>query len=329
MTGRPPFPHRLAGILRRAFTLVKLLVVIAIIAILIGLLLPAVQKVRESAARTQCQNNLKQIGLALHNYLNTQGTFPVGYYDPTAWPPGYQTPEGLDHGPGWGWGAFLLPYLEQGNLYRQINFNLDVGDPAMAAVRTTSLKIFLCPSDPSNGGVFTIASNAAATNVGPSPTGQSSWQMAWGNYVACNGNDGVDCFCSPPHTGAFIRSIIGFRPAEISDGLSSTLFVCDRASFLSYSSWVGCPTGAANPFLLSPGNYGAEMTLVMCHAGDTGPNTPGVFDADSTWSPHGTGVPYLFGDGSVHYIPNSIDIGVWMALATRAGGEPVNDGMVP
>ena len=71
---------------------------------------------------------------------------------------------------------------------------------------------------------------------------------------------------------------------------------------------------------MSPGNYGAETTLVMCHAGSTGPNTPGVFDADSTWSPHQNGVPYLFGDGSVHFIGNSIDIPTWMALATRAGG---------
>jgi hypothetical protein len=147
--------------------------------------------------------------------------------------------------------------------------------------------------------------------------------LATSNYVACNGNDGVDCFCTPPHTGSFVRAIQGFRIPDISDGLSNTFFVCDRPSFLSYCSWVGCPTGAANPFLMAPGNYGAETTLVMCHAGPTGPNTPGVFDADSTWSPHRIGVPYLFGDGSVHFISNAIDIPTWMALATRAGGEPL------
>jgi prepilin-type N-terminal cleavage/methylation domain-containing protein/prepilin-type processing-associated H-X9-DG protein len=311
----------------RGFTLIELLVVIAIIAILIGLLLPAVQSARESASRAQCINNLKQIGLAMHSYNDALGSFPVGYYDPTPWPLGGQTPQGLDHGPGWGWGAFLLPYLEQGNVYQQINFNLDVGDPSMAAVRTTVLKVFLCPSDPLNQSFFTISVNAAATNVGPSPTGQSSWQMAYGSYVACNGNDGVDCFCTPPHTGSFLRAIIGFRIPEISDGLSNTLFVCDRTSLLSFSSWVGCPTGAANPFLESPGNYGAETTLVMCHAGDTGPNTPGVFDADSTSSPHRNGVPYLFGDGSVHFISNSIDIPTWSALATRTGGEVLDTGV--
>jgi prepilin-type N-terminal cleavage/methylation domain-containing protein len=307
---------------RSGFSLIELLVVIAIIAILIGLLLPAVQKVREAAFLAQCNNNLHQIGLAMQNYHDTQGSFPVGYYDPTPWPPSGQTPQGLDHGPGWGWGAYLLPYLEHGNLYQQINFKLDVGDPAMTAVRTTVLKVFVCPSDP-HPDLFTITTSALATNVGPSPTGLSSWQLAYGNYVACNGNDGVDCFCSPPHTGSFLRAIRGFRIADISDGLSNTLFVCDRASTLSYSSWVGCPTGAANPFLMSPGNYGAETTLVMCHAGGTGPNTLGVFDADSTLSPHRLGVPYLFGDGSVHFIANNIDIPTWMGLATRAGQEAI------
>ena len=307
------------------FTLVELLVVIAIIGILVSLLLPAVQKVREAANLASCRNNLKQIGLAMHNYLDVFNRFPVGYYDPTPWPPGYQTPQGLDHGPGWGWGAFILPYLEQVSLQGEINFNVDVGDPSMATVRATNLKIFICPSDANHQDTLTITTSPLATNVGPSPTGQSSWVLASSNYVACNGNDGVDCFCTPPHTGAFVRAIKGYKVVDIPDGLSSTFFVCDRPSFLSYCSWVGCPTGAANPFLLSPGNYGAEVTLVMCHAGPTGPNSPGVFDADSTWSPHVTGVPYLFGDGSVHFISNAIDIPVWMALATRAGGEIVNE----
>jgi prepilin-type N-terminal cleavage/methylation domain-containing protein len=309
---------------RRAFTLIELLVVIAIIAILIGLLLPAVQKVREAANLTTCRNKLKQIGLAMHNYYDSYGRFPAGYSDPTPWPVGGQTPQGLDHGPGWGWGAYLLPYLEQDNLYKQINFTVDVGDPSMASVCSTFLKVFTCPSDASQANTITITSNAAATNVGPSATGLSSWALATSNYVACNGNDGVDDFTTPPHTGAFLRASKGFTIPDISDGLSNTFFVCDRPSFLSNCSWVGCPTGAANPFLLAPGNYGAETTLVMCHAGSTGPNSQGVFDADSTWSPHSYGVPYLFGDGSVHFISNGIDIPTWMALATRAGGEVID-----
>jgi prepilin-type N-terminal cleavage/methylation domain-containing protein len=290
----------------RGFTLIELLVVIAIIAVLIGLLLPAVQRVRESANLVSCKNNLKQIGLALQSYHDAQGTFPVGYYDPTPWPQ-------LDNGPGWGWGAYLLPFLEQANVYKQINFNLDVGDPANAGVRTTFLKIYVCPSDFSPN-TFTVTDG-----------GSNSWTLAQASYVACNGNDGVDDFTTPLHTGAFVRATKGFRIADITDGLSNTFFVGDRTVQLSYCTWIGGPTGALNPFLQSPGNFGAEVTLLMCHAGDTGPNTPGVYDADSTSSPHRVGVPFLFGDGSVHFIRNNIDIATWMALATRAGREPVSN----
>jgi prepilin-type N-terminal cleavage/methylation domain-containing protein len=290
---------------RRAFTLIELLVVIAIIAILIGLLLPAVQKVRETASLTSCKNNLKQIGLAMHAYHNTNGAFPVGYYDPTPWPQ-------LDNGPGWGWGAFLLPYLELSNVYDRIRFDLDVGNPANAAARNTFLKSFFCPSD------------QLLTTITVSDGGSNTWTLAQGSYVACNGNDGVDDFTTPDHTGAFVRAVRGFRVQDISDGLSTTFFVGDRTVLLSYCTWAGGPTGALNPFLRDPGQFGAEITLLMCHAGDTGPNTPGVNDADSTSSPHRYGVPFLFGDGSVHYINNNINVTIWQALATRAGGEAIS-----
>jgi prepilin-type N-terminal cleavage/methylation domain-containing protein len=222
----------------RAFTLIELLVVIAIIAALIALTLPAVQKVRDLANLCACENNLRQIGLAMHSYHDSCGSFPVGYYDPTPWPQ-------PDQGPGWGWGAFLLPQLEQDNLYRQINFKLDVGDPANAAVRTRFLQIYFCPSD------------QLLTTFTVTDGGNNSWELAQGSYVVCNGNDGVDDFTTPPHTGAFVRATKGFRSAQITDGLSNTLFVGDRSSRLSYSTWVGGPTGALNPFLLSPGNFGA------------------------------------------------------------------------
>jgi prepilin-type N-terminal cleavage/methylation domain-containing protein/prepilin-type processing-associated H-X9-DG protein len=292
---------------RFAFTLIELLVVIAIIGTLIGLLLPAVQKVREASNLTTCKNNLKQLGLAMHDYHNVAGGFPVGYYDPTPWPQ-------PDNGPGWGWAAFLLPYLEQSDLYRQINFQADVGDPANAGIAKVFLKNFYCPSDD-------VAQTFTVTDGGT-----KSWTLAQCSYVACNGNDGVDDFTTPPHTGAFVRATKGFRAANISDGLSNTLFVGERTGRLSYSTWIGGPTGAQNPFLMAPGNFGAEVTLLLCHAGQTGPNMPGVFDADSTSSPHQNGVQFVFGDGSVHFISNGIAIPIWMGLATRAGREPVAGG---
>src|SRR5262245_13000303 len=124
---------------RGGFTLIELLVVIAIIAILIGLLLPAVQKVREAASRLRCKNNMKQIGLALHNYEAREGHFPPGYTSNSA------TSDGS--GPSWGWAAYLLPDLEQDNLYRRIDFNRPMTDPIHDSVRTANVPFLRCPSD--------------------------------------------------------------------------------------------------------------------------------------------------------------------------------------
>ncbi len=129
---------------RPGFTLIELLVVIAIIAVLIALLLPAVQAAREAARRAQCVNNLKQIGLALHNYHDAISTFPSGYID-------YQnnsiyTPD-LDMGPGWGWAALALPFLEQQPLYNAINFNLGIRSASNSTAVLTPLTVFQCPTD--------------------------------------------------------------------------------------------------------------------------------------------------------------------------------------
>src|SRR5258708_16538953 len=125
---------------RRGFTLIELLVVIAIIAVLIGLLLPAVQKVRESANRMQCLNNLRQMGVALHNYHGDHGSFPPGFISKLsnpAWsfPAGNCNAEAPDLGPGWSFFALLLPYIEQDNLYKNIRFDLPITDPANATAR--------------------------------------------------------------------------------------------------------------------------------------------------------------------------------------------------
>jgi prepilin-type N-terminal cleavage/methylation domain-containing protein/prepilin-type processing-associated H-X9-DG protein len=320
---------------RRGFTLIELLVVIAIIAILIGLLLPAVQKVREAAARMQCKNNLKQIGLALHNYHDVNGRFPAGYL---ATRPGPGPAD--DNGPGWGWGTLLLPYLEQDNLYRQIDLTKDIGDPANTAARMTVLKVFLCPSD----GGKTIFSVDSLGDVEPYQNfltvAGSVVQVAHSNYVGVFGQPEVtpdpgyllpDPDRGPEKRGMFYRNS-KTRFADILDGTSNTICIGERSTNLAYATWTGAVTGGQVPAKIpDPFGFGPEGAPLLClgHTGDDSdvpphtPNSP-VAHVDDFWSFHIQGVNFLFADGSVRSIQNSINPIVWWALGTCAGGEVVS-----
>jgi prepilin-type N-terminal cleavage/methylation domain-containing protein/prepilin-type processing-associated H-X9-DG protein len=296
---------------RTGFTLIELLVVIAIIAVLMGLLLPAVQKVREAAARLRCTNNLKQIGLAMHNYHSAYERFPPGYVSRTTGTDG----DGL--GPGWGWAAHLLPYLEQDNLYRQIDFTRDMTDPVHASVRVTSLKAFLCPSD----------SPPALSWNAVNDSGGTIAAVAFANYVGMGGTYEVTGYPDTNNGVLFRNSRI--RVADITDGTSSTLMVGERESRRSpMTTWVGAITGSVNP-PLNPG-YDEEgpPTLVLTNTGEAAdrrvPNNP-LEHVEDCSSRHLQGVNFLFCDGSVRSISEAINPVAWEALGTRAGGEVVMD----
>jgi prepilin-type N-terminal cleavage/methylation domain-containing protein/prepilin-type processing-associated H-X9-DG protein len=328
---------------RSGFTLVELLVVIAIIAVLIGLLLPAVQKVREAAARTQCTNNLKQIGLALHNYHGVAGRFPPGYIDGNTNPA--STPDN-DVGPGWGWASFLLPYLELSTVYHQINFSQRVGSGVNAQVSQLPLRIYQCPSDP----------NQLAFPVYDSSFGNPIATVAHGNYVGCNGWE--ECYSGAggnPQAGAgtdgdpggFGRAGLGLfyrnsptRSADVIDGLSNTIFVGERSSDHSPSTWTGavpggrCPAWMAGqaPYSPPPGpaydNADFGEALVLSHGNAT--HVPSadfpIFDPDTFYSMHTPqGANFLFGDGSVRFLSSGIDGIVFTGLCTIAGGEVLGD----
>ncbi len=265
------------------FTLIELLVVIAIIAILIALLVPAVQKVRESASRTQCRNNLKQIGLAMHNYHDRFKRFPPGYTSKVA--------GGQDVGPGWGWGAYILNDLEQGNLQKQCNFALDITNGVNAAARVQSLAIFLCPSD---------------VQVGTFVPDSASISLAHGNYVGVFGSNEIEVDPGAGN-GIFYRNS-QVRIGGITDGTSNTLMVGERSSNLSKATWVGSVTGAD------------EAQALVLGSADHPPNDPAAH-AEDFWSMHVQGVNFLFADGSVRNIGNSIPAYLYQALATRASGE--------
>jgi prepilin-type N-terminal cleavage/methylation domain-containing protein/prepilin-type processing-associated H-X9-DG protein len=275
--------HRIS---RRGFTLIELLVVIAIIAVLIALLVPAVQKVREAASRTQCHNNLKQVGLALHGYHDRNKKFPHGYVSGVS--------AGQDTGPGWGWAAYLLDDLEQSNVRRQINFALDVTHAANAGPRVQLLPILQCPSDAYVG---TFVPDGATVSV------------AHAAYVACFGDFEIEDNPGAGN-GMFYRNS-KTRIADIIDGASNTFLVGERSSNLSKATWVGAIAGID------------ESQALVLGSADHPPNDLAAAHAEDFWSRHALGVNFLFGDGSVRNVHNSIAAATYRALATRAGGEVV------
>jgi prepilin-type N-terminal cleavage/methylation domain-containing protein/prepilin-type processing-associated H-X9-DG protein len=298
---------------RSAFTLIEMIVVIAVITVLIGLLLPAAHRVRESCNRMKCTDNLRQIGLAFQSYHDRWSSLPPGYVSKVA-------PDNSDLGPGWSWAARLLDDVELGNVQQQIHFDKDIRDPVNVDARGKMLPVFVCPSESIHVPVFVVDAQ-----------GKPLVEIARASYTAMNGVLDVAKHAGD-NNGAFLRNEV-LRMADIKDGLSKTLFVGERAATLADATWTGAAAGGVVPALRHAdraeqlAHAQSSAALVLSHGSRSVlPNDPEVLDAAGTSSNHSGGVNFLFGDGSVHMLGKKIDGAVYEALLTRAGGEAVRGG---
>jgi prepilin-type N-terminal cleavage/methylation domain-containing protein/prepilin-type processing-associated H-X9-DG protein len=299
----------------RGFTLVELLVVIAIIGILVGLLLPAVQAAREAARRMQCSNNLKQLGLALHNYHDAHKRFPYGSGGTTP-------PSGS---PGYSAVSMLLPFMEQTALYNTIDFNRPLTDAVNMPARLQSVPGFLCPSDK------------------PNPQPQMGGAL---NYMGNKGSSHM--FSDPNQTGVFVHSR-SFRFGDIIDGTSNTAAFSERLLadgnngvvdlradvFLGMTDpatpddairlcYAIDATNLANQFPIFMGAPWINGQHTYMHVDVPNRRSCGFYPTKASMpasSNHTGGVNLTLCDGSVRFVPQTVDLIVWRAVGTRAGGE--------
>ncbi|MBN9122579.1 MAG: DUF1559 domain-containing protein [Planctomycetes bacterium] len=328
----------------RAFTLIELLVVIAIIAILIGLLLPAVQKVREAAARMKCSNNLKQLGLAAHNYESTYGTLPPGAGPTPKNSPAANSRASVQ--------AVVLAYVEQANVYNLFDLTQDVNAHANNAnARVQQVPIFLCPSDPSQANQGGAGKSNYFGNIGAQA------------YVAASQTSPIGgLFYYIPKSGAQYDPK-GFKITEITDGTTNTAMFAEirrgnntAGTFDPQDVRLITFANPAADDLVPPSNCGQNSgsfvryaglqyyrdlmaTSLYTHtqlpnaksgdcldlgqrSGDTGTLFAGHVTARSY---HSGGVNVCMGDGSVRFVRDSIDIVNWRAMGTRANGEVISE----
>lgn len=350
---------------RRGFTLVELLVVIAIIGVLVGLMLPAVQNVRESARRMQCSNHLRQLGLAMQNYHSAYKQFPPGYVsqvtrdgngpetakiDPLTW----------DAAPGWGWGAALLPQLEQSGLAGQIQYDRPVWDPFNADAVGSTISTFLCPSATGGDEPFFVRDENGRQLL----IDGNEIQLGRSHYVASHGQESCWGECGAAATGEVFSNIYTaatkivtiegdasrvadgpfFRNSrtrfrDILDGTTHTIFLGEHASDLSEKTWVGVvPGGFTHPEFASPENGpDAAATLTLVHAGPSGgelditgapiihPVNYPTYHVGQMYSQHPGGGHICFGDGSVRFVSEFINQITFAELSSMDENELIED----
>jgi prepilin-type N-terminal cleavage/methylation domain-containing protein/prepilin-type processing-associated H-X9-DG protein len=314
---------------RRAFTLIELLVVIAIIAILIGLLLPAVQKIRDAANRMSCSNKLKQLGLALHNYHDTNGQLPPGAQNavlPVPNPAGNTTTIN-----GTSWIVFCLPYIEQDNLFRQYRFDLAYNNAINGAVGANIVPTLYCPGGPAprkytdpNGGVsgnptthyYGVMGPAGLTNPTQNFFNGITYNYTVGDAAANGAWSAHGMLSHYRETSGSVSTFRIVRLTDVTDGLTNTLMLAERSMTL--------PSGQTNDYRTwirgNSGGSGATKNVTY-PINSTFYNGSNNFNHISFGSNHSGGANFALGDGSVRFIRQTLDMALYMALASMDQGE--------